>query len=105
MLLFIFSLPPISIAGLTLFSGNVYGNDELPELFSRQLAAEIPSSREAVFSHLLAQLAKEALVLNPDPARTHFYLGQVFELKGEKDKALKHYREALRRVLDEPVRE
>lgn len=49
-------------------------------------------------------ILKEALVLNPDPARTHFYLGQVFELKGEKDKALTHYREALRRVLDEPVR-
>ena len=46
---------------------------------------------------------KDALVLNPDPARTHFYLGQVYERTGETDKALEDYREALRRRLDEPA--
>ena len=44
---------------------------------------------------------KDALVLNPDPARTHYYLGLVYERKGDKDKAIEHYREALSRFLDE----
>lgn len=46
---------------------------------------------------------QETLLLNPDPARTHFYLGQVYEKKGEKDKAIEHYREALLRLLDETI--
>ncbi len=45
----------------------------------------------------------EALVLNPDPARTHFYLGRINEARGDKDKAIEHYRQALRRLLDEPI--
>lgn len=44
---------------------------------------------------------KETLILNPDPARTHFYLGLVYEEQGETEKALEHYREALARVFDE----
>lgn len=44
----------------------------------------------------------EVLVLNPDPARTHYYLGMLYEQRGEKDKAIEHYREALSRVLSEP---
>jgi tetratricopeptide (TPR) repeat protein len=44
----------------------------------------------------------EALVLNPDPARTHFYLGRIAEANGAKDTAIGHYRQALSRLLDEP---
>lgn len=44
----------------------------------------------------------EVLVLNPDPARTHYYLGMLYEKKGQTAKALEHYREALSRVLSEP---
>jgi len=39
------------------------------------------------------------LILNPDPARTHYYLGKIAEQKGDKDQALTHYREALERLL------
>ncbi len=42
---------------------------------------------------------KETLVLNPNPALTHYYLGQVYERTGETRKALEHYRKALRRLL------
>jgi tetratricopeptide (TPR) repeat protein len=48
-------------------------------------------------------LLKESLLLNPDPARSNYYLGLLYEKKGDKDKALKHYREALSRLLDEPA--
>lgn len=43
----------------------------------------------------------ESLIYNTDPARTHYYLGLVYEKLGEKDKALHHYREALKRLLNE----
>ncbi len=45
----------------------------------------------------------QTLKLNPDPARTHYYLGLVYEAQGDKDQALAHYRQALGRLLDEPV--
>jgi tetratricopeptide (TPR) repeat protein len=41
----------------------------------------------------------EALILNPDPARTHYFLGRIYEQTGKKDKALKHYRESIQRLL------
>lgn len=41
----------------------------------------------------------QALVLNPDPARVHYYLGRIYEQEGQTDKALEHYREALKRLL------
>jgi len=48
------------------------------------------------------RILKEVLVLNPDPARTHYYLGLLYELRGQQDQAVEHYREALRRLLNEP---
>ena len=47
------------------------------------------------------KVLQEALLLNPDPARTHYYLGKLHEKKGDKDKALHHYRQALQRVMGE----
>ncbi|MBK7406111.1 MAG: tetratricopeptide repeat protein [Phycisphaerales bacterium] len=44
----------------------------------------------------------EALDLNPDPARVHYYLGRIYEQQGAPEKALEHYREALRHFLKEP---
>lgn len=44
----------------------------------------------------------ESIVLNPDPARTHYYLGRIYETRGESTKAIEHYREALTRLLHEP---
>jgi tetratricopeptide (TPR) repeat protein len=40
-------------------------------------------------------------VLNTDPARTHYYLGLVYEAQKRPDKALEHYRKALERLLGE----
>ncbi len=43
----------------------------------------------------------ESLILNTDPARTHYYLGLVYEARKQPDKALEHYRKALERLLGE----
>jgi tetratricopeptide (TPR) repeat protein len=49
-----------------------------------------------------AELAlREALVLNPDPAQTHYYLGLIYEKKGDTAKALEHYRESLARLMED----
>lgn len=45
----------------------------------------------------------EALNLNPSPEVAHYYLGRIYEQKGQTDKALEHYREALRRFVHEPT--
>ncbi|CAG1010165.1 hypothetical protein PHYC_03806 [Phycisphaerales bacterium] len=42
---------------------------------------------------------QEALDLNPSPELAHYYLGKIFEQKGETAKALEHYREALKRFI------
>jgi tetratricopeptide (TPR) repeat protein len=47
------------------------------------------------------QLLKEALAMNPDPLRAHYYLGQLYERKGDFRLAAEHYREALKRALKE----
>ena len=49
-----------------------------------------------------AQLLTEALKMNPDPVRAHYYLGQLYETKGEYQAAMQHYRDALRHALKEP---
>lgn len=46
-------------------------------------------------------LLKEVLLLNPDPIFTHYYLGLIAEKKGENEKAVEHYHEALKRMLRE----
>ena len=43
----------------------------------------------------------EALVLNPDPVRALYYLGQVYEKVGKKDQALEQYRKALARTISD----
>ena len=45
---------------------------------------------------------EQALKLNPDPERVHYYLGMICEANGQTEEAIGHYREALRRLLDEP---
>ncbi len=46
-------------------------------------------------------ILEQALPLNPSPELVHYYLGQIMERKGDKDKAIEHYREALRHFLKE----
>ncbi len=47
------------------------------------------------------KLLKEAIAVNPDPIRAHYYLGQLYERKGDFKLAAEHYREALKRALKE----
>ena len=44
----------------------------------------------------------EALDLNPEPSRIHYYLGRIYEEQNNTAKALEHYREALKKFLNEP---
>ncbi len=43
----------------------------------------------------------DALALNPDPTRVHYFLGLIYEHKGQPAKAAEHYREALKKCLHE----
>jgi tetratricopeptide (TPR) repeat protein len=47
------------------------------------------------------RLFKEALAMNPDPVRAHYYLGELYERKGEHKLAMEHYRDALKHALKE----
>ena len=47
------------------------------------------------------KLLKDALLMNPDPVRAHYYLGQLYERKGDAQSAAEHYREGLKRALNE----
>lgn len=47
------------------------------------------------------QVLLEALNLNPEPARIHYYLGRIYEQQGQTAKALDQYRRSLQRLLDE----
>lgn len=46
-------------------------------------------------------LLKEALAVNTDPVRAHYYLGQLYEQRGDYKSAMEHYRGALERALGE----
>lgn len=48
------------------------------------------------------KLLIESLVMNPDPVRAHYYLGLLYEKKGDHKAAMEHYRDALKRCLNEP---
>lgn len=41
----------------------------------------------------------EALVMNPDPEQTHYYLGRIYQDRGDLEKAAQHYRDACERLL------
>ena len=41
----------------------------------------------------------DALTLNPSPELAHYYLGRIYEQKGQQAKALEQYREALKRFV------
>lgn len=45
------------------------------------------------------RVLEESLVLNPSPELSHYYLGRILEQQGDKDKALQHYREALKHFV------
>ncbi len=85
--------------------------DEAKVLVEEVMKAEANSRRGKLLRGILLfhdgklddaeKALSESLVLNTDPARTHYYLGLVYEKKGQTDKAMEHYRQALERLLDE----
>jgi tetratricopeptide (TPR) repeat protein len=48
------------------------------------------------------KLLTSELEMYPDPVRVHYYLGQLYEAKGEYKRAMEHYRDALKQALNEP---
>lgn len=44
-------------------------------------------------------ILEDSLKLNPSPEMAHYYLGKIFEHKGQTDKALEHYRDAAKLLL------
>jgi peroxiredoxin len=49
-------------------------------------------------------LLEETLLLNPDPVRTHYYLGLIAERRGDQSAAIVHFKESLKRLLREHPR-
>ncbi|MFZ4573650.1 MAG: tetratricopeptide repeat protein [Phycisphaerales bacterium] len=47
-----------------------------------------------------ASVLESALPLNPNPEVVHYYLGLIAEKKGEKEKAIEHFREGLKLLID-----
>lgn len=43
----------------------------------------------------------EALIVNPDPVQTHYYLGLIHERKGDQARAIEHYKQSLGRLLED----
>jgi tetratricopeptide (TPR) repeat protein len=99
----------LDLADLDLHTGDLQAADGLiatvlathPEHRRAQQIRGIILFRRGELEEAEAVLLK-ALHLNPDPARVHYYLGRIYEQKGQLPQALEHYRDALRRVLNEP---
>ncbi|UCE60948.1 MAG: tetratricopeptide repeat protein [Phycisphaerales bacterium] len=49
------------------------------------------------------RMLRDSLLMNPDPTRAHYFLGRLYEQKGQYKDAMEHYREALKKVMKEPV--
>ncbi len=99
----------LDLADLELAGGNLDAADELvrgvldaePEhRRAKQIKGIVLYRRDRLTE--AESVLNEALVLNPDPARIHYYLGRICERQGQPGRAIEHYREALRRFLNEP---
>lgn len=98
----------LDLADIDLISGNI---DDADKIITTVLQAH-PEQRRArqfkgivLFRQNKLNEAEAILIqevsLNPEPARIHYYLGRIYEAQGKPDKAMEHYREALKRVLKE----
>jgi tetratricopeptide (TPR) repeat protein len=99
----------LDLADLDLYQGQL---DEADALVAEVLGAQAEHRRAKQLRGItlyrrgnLADAEKvllEALELNPEPSRVHYYLGRIYEKQSDTTKALEHYREALRKTLNEP---
>jgi len=81
------------------YIGQVLSAD--PEHRRAMLLQGIMLFRQGNYPESRATLQR-ALVLNPDPARTLYYLGLVSEALGDIDQAVNYYRQSVGRLLNEP---
>ncbi|MFO0829127.1 MAG: tetratricopeptide repeat protein [Phycisphaerales bacterium] len=99
----------LDLADLNIAMGDLDGADALvvavlaaqPEHRRAKQVKGVILFQRNKYDEALAVL-EEALSLNPNPELVHYYLGQIYEKKGDSAKALDHYREALRRFVHEP---
>ena len=85
--------------------------DEASELVARVLASQPNHRRAKLISGILLyhrgeleeadRALSEALLLNPDPIWTHYYLGLVKEQQGDAAAANEHFKESLGRLLED----
>ncbi len=99
----------LDLADLDLYTANL---DAADEAIAKVLASHPEHRRAQQIQGIILyrrgdleraeSVLQKALNLNPDPARVHYYLGRIYEQRGQLGQALEHYREAIRRSLDEP---
>ncbi len=88
------------------------GTDERALELARSILETQPEHRRAmqvagVALYKLGELVRAeemlegSIVLHPEPARAHYYLGRIYEDRGDVAEAMEHYREALRHALGE----
>ncbi len=98
----------LDLASIRIAQGRV---PEAAEIIEAVLATE-PGHRRGrllqgvVFYHsgkleAAESVLTEMLVFNADPVLTHYYLGLVYEQKGDAAAAIGHYRQSLQRVMAE----
>ncbi|MCP3905078.1 MAG: tetratricopeptide repeat protein [Planctomycetes bacterium] len=85
--------------------------DEAEAIVERVMAASPRHRRGTLISGAVAyyrgrleeaeKVLRNALLLNPDPVWTHYYLGLTCERQGDEAAAAEHFKEALSRVLVE----
>lgn len=98
----------LDLASLHIEQGRL---DDATVLVEEVMAAEPHQRRGKLFTGVLLyyrgrmdeadRALQEALLLNPDPVWTHYYLGLVKERQGDEAAAIQHLKEALGRLLEE----
>jgi len=98
----------LDMASLELATGRV---EEASQIVADVLAADPEHRRARLLNGVVLYQAgrldeaeavlRELLVLDPNPVHTHYYLGLIYEAKGDAAKALEHYRQSLSRLLQE----
>ncbi len=101
-----FSAAYLQLARLKMADGDLAEAEKLVDAVRRQDAANRQAQLELGTIRFLQgklddaeKLLNEALVLNPDPARTRYWLGRVFLARNQPDKAAAHFRAAVEQAI------
>ena len=101
-----FSTASLNLATLQLCQGDVASAEKIVENLLKsdpqnrqvKLLLGIVRFHQKRLDDALAAL-NEAMLLNPDPARTNYWLGRVYDARGEAEKARTCYRRASERLM------